>query len=446
MIFLDCSNNDISELAVANLSNLTALHCSSNNISELDVSKLTYLRHLWCSSNNISELDVSKLTNLIRIAVGQNNLSELSVSNLMNLTHLSCGSNNISELDVSNLSKLIYLSCGDNDISELDVSNLTHLDEVRCWANNLEALDISGSEALQSLRCNGNPNLFCIKVHDANVKITYVRKDDHAVFTEDLTDSDGDGVCDAADNCDNTPNSDQADSDGNGIGDVCQDSDGDGHIDLSDNCPLESNPDQLDIDSDGLGDACDDDDDGDGVDDTDDNCPLVNNPDQLDIDNDGIGYACDDQFCVESAIQNLKDQMDQLLQGGRANSLKKKLDNALTAWDAGEISEASALMGAFINEVNARFDKRELSLQDADFLIYQAEIIRQAMDGVIATGCDQTQMQLASTRNITTSHLETNRLYPNPTTGSVFLSSGPQDIRVYNHRGQILRQAKGWIR
>jgi hypothetical protein len=35
-------------------------------------------------------------------------------------------------------------------------------------------------------------------------------------------DSDGDGVPDAVDNCPNTPNPDQADTDGNGIGDACE--------------------------------------------------------------------------------------------------------------------------------------------------------------------------------------------------------------------------------
>ena len=36
-------------------------------------------------------------------------------------------------------------------------------------------------------------------------------------------DSDGDGVCDNQDNCDHTANSDQADNDGDGIGNVCDD-------------------------------------------------------------------------------------------------------------------------------------------------------------------------------------------------------------------------------
>ena len=71
------------------------------------------------------------------------------------------------------------------------------------------------------------------------------------------------------------------------------DDDGDGVLDNVDNCPAVPNPDQADIDGDGIGNACDTDNDNDGIDDELDNCPAVPNPDQADIDGDGIGNACD---------------------------------------------------------------------------------------------------------------------------------------------------------
>ncbi|PYT08141.1 MAG: hypothetical protein DMF49_06005, partial [Acidobacteria bacterium] len=136
---------------------------------------------------------------------------------------------------------------------------------------------------------------------------------DEDVFSRpvDLADYDGDGIlndgdgdgqyadhrctggqtagCD--DNCPGTPNANQADRDGDLVGDAC------------DNCPDTPNTDQADTDRDGVGDACDacpgvvggdaSDPDSDGIPTCRDNCPNAYNPNQLDTDADGTGDACD---------------------------------------------------------------------------------------------------------------------------------------------------------
>jgi hypothetical protein len=108
-------------------------------------------------------------------------------------------------------------------------------------------------------------------------------------------DTDLDGVPDGQDNCPDDANADQADADGDGIGDACDDdSDNDGVPDDEDICPGED--DNLDTDGDTIPDCLDDDADGDGVDDGVDNCPAASNASQSDLDGDGIGDACDDDI------------------------------------------------------------------------------------------------------------------------------------------------------
>jgi len=109
-------------------------------------------------------------------------------------------------------------------------------------------------------------------------------------------DGDGDGVPDDADNCPLVANPNQADRDGDGIGDVCDpDRDGDGFVNEEDDFPddpmewadtdgdgigdnadaFPTDPSEtIDTDGDGIGNNADLDDDGDGVPDTEDDYPL----------------------------------------------------------------------------------------------------------------------------------------------------------------------------
>jgi hypothetical protein len=121
-----------------------------------------------------------------------------------------------------------------------------------------------------------------------NVVIQFLPNDQVLVFQRDV---DLDEVGNACDNCPLIPNPLQLDNDNDGFGNIC------------DNCDDRYNPTQSDADGDEVGNACDNctstpnadqaDEDGDGVGDACDSCPSAWNIEQVDRDNDGFGDVCD---------------------------------------------------------------------------------------------------------------------------------------------------------
>jgi len=202
--------------------------------------------------------------------------------------------------------KLSNTSINENDSAFTIIGKLSTIDEDDSDTHNYFLVKGAGDDDNSNFKIIDDI-LVNSKVFDFELKNSYsirilVVKGNGGTFSKSFKitvndlyeDTDRDDVSDSEDNCPLFANSDQLDSDEDGIGDVCdEDDDNDGVSDSEDNCPLFANSDQLDSDGDGIGDVCDEDDDNDGVSDAEDSFPL-DKDEWIDTDADGIGNNADE--------------------------------------------------------------------------------------------------------------------------------------------------------
>ena len=170
--------------------------------------------------------------------------------------------------------------CGDNQRNDDDQDGV-HNGVDQCANTPSSDLDVDGNGCGESQRDSDNDSVAdnldsCPNTPEGDSNI------DALGCGDSQRDSDGDDVSDNLDACPNTPDTDIS-IDERGCGESQRDSDNDGLNDKEDLCPLVASTNNSDSDGDGVGDVCDEDDDNDGVADSDDVCPATQSDEVNDI-------------------------------------------------------------------------------------------------------------------------------------------------------------------
>lgn len=166
-------NNNIKKLDLSANKNLTYLDCHDNQLTDLDVSKHTMLDTLSIANNKISSIDITNNTRLLRFLANDNPIQSIDISKNTKLKTLFLCNNNLSEINLENNVELKQLSIYYNSIRELDLSKLTKLEVVEIQGNLLTKLDLSNTSSVTRLWCHRN-NLTELNL-GANNKITELK-------------------------------------------------------------------------------------------------------------------------------------------------------------------------------------------------------------------------------------------------------------------------------
>lgn len=150
---LICSNNSLTSLPTLSAT-LTYLDCNNNQITQLDVSRNTALVRLSAENNKLSSIDITKLTALRLLNLKQNQLTSLNLTKCPDLEVVYLGQNSgLTSLNFQCNTKIQYLSIFSTGAASVDLSSCTDLRDLSCWnMQNLESIDLSGCTKLRA--CN----------------------------------------------------------------------------------------------------------------------------------------------------------------------------------------------------------------------------------------------------------------------------------------------------
>lgn len=122
---------------------LEILDCSDNGLEHLNLNSNINLKELYCSENNLHELDISGLQQLTKLDCGYNELSELNLTQNAMLNDLHISENPITELDLSGNPDLWRFEASSTKLTSLTLDNHNPYDSAN--GMEFEQFELDGS-------------------------------------------------------------------------------------------------------------------------------------------------------------------------------------------------------------------------------------------------------------------------------------------------------------
>lgn len=147
--YIDCSRNNMKELDLGTYQNLETLHCSYNKGLNLkNINKAINLNTLSCSRNEVESIDLSQNKNLVNLYLDNNNIQEINLSQNEKLMELSLSTNKLTDINLSNNVNLKTLDLENNKLTSIDLSKNTKIRNLFLSSNKIKKLDLTKLENL----------------------------------------------------------------------------------------------------------------------------------------------------------------------------------------------------------------------------------------------------------------------------------------------------------
>lgn len=179
---LECQNNVLTSINIAENTGLEVLDCSSNQLSRLSVVSNEKLKSLKCSQNSIAEIKVSDNTNLETLYIDNNLIMTLNVKSNPNLKALDCSHNQLSVLNITYNWFLKYLDISFNNLDLISLINGVNLEYLNVSSNPLTTLNLISLTNLKTMHMVNN-DLLPLIYFDNNRKLEYVSCHDNDILS-----------------------------------------------------------------------------------------------------------------------------------------------------------------------------------------------------------------------------------------------------------------------
>ena len=172
------TQNNLSELSLAETPALQELNVGYNVLRELDCSPCPNLLKLICSKNDLSKVNISGCTKLNEINVQMNKkLTTLDLSSCKALVGLTCASTAITDIDVSGCEDLIFVDTSFSPVQRFKARGCKSLQTLSCYQNDIYNIDLKGCERLDKLTLQHNPNLGLLDIRSLKRLVTLLCSD-----------------------------------------------------------------------------------------------------------------------------------------------------------------------------------------------------------------------------------------------------------------------------